>query len=270
MTMVLMLVAGMTLGMLVLMRARQIYRRDGHWAFLVTRTPWWDRRLTKVDLDGLPPAMRRWIGWAISEETPLRAVAVIASSRQSRIAPGRILSCRHVLAFPHGAVWRLHWAWLGLPAALSLSTEPTVQAVTTWRAGFVPIRRAGGLASQAMLSAQCATEAAVWTPAAFVSAPGVTMEEISPSRVAVGWEADGTGFRMEVEITPHGQPLLLTVEWGSMALMATPSGFEKHEGRLVARTITFEARPGSEPPPFSSARLETIRLVGPFIEHSHV
>lgn len=270
MTLVLFLLAVLVgLGALALMRARQIYRRDGHWAFLVTRIPWTDRTLSEANLDDMPPAARRWLVWAIGKTTPLRPVAVIASSRQSRIAPGCTLSCRQVLAFPHGAVWRLRWTRFGLPAALSMSSDPTAAEGTAWHAGLVTGRRAGSVAAQAMLAAQCAAEAALWTPAAFVNAAGVTMEESGPSMVAVTWEAGGTGFRMEIEMAPDGEPLLATVTSGSLTLVARPSGFEDREGTRVARAIALETREGSEQTPFALARLETIRHVGPFIGHSH-
>lgn len=270
MTLVLFLLAVLVgLGAFALMRARQIYRRDGHWAYLATRTPWTDRTLAEANLDEMPPAARRWLVWAIGETTPLRPVAVIASSRQSRIAPGCTLSCRQVLAFPHGAVWRLRWTRFGLPAALSLSTNPDGAKGTAWRAGLVPGRRAGNVASQAMLAGQCAAEAALWTPAAFISALGVTMEATGPSMVTVAWEAGGMSFRMAIEIAPDGEPLLVTVTSGSMTLVARPSGFEDREGTRVARAIALETREGSEPPPFALARLETIRPVDPFIGHSH-
>lgn len=255
-------------GLAAAIRARQIYRRDGYWAFLVTRTPWQDRTFADADLDHLPPPARLWLGWAAAETTALRPVAVVASSRQSALAPGA-LSCRQVLAFPHGAVWRLRWKQLGLPAALSLSTDKPGAAGTAWHAGLLPGRRAGSIASQSLLIAQCAAEAALWTPAAMACARGVTFEQRDPSTVSARWNVEDRDMQLRIEIAPDGEPRRLTITSGAVKLIATPSEFEDHEGVRIPRAIGFEVSAGEEPAPFSSARLEAIRPLGPFIGHSH-
>lgn len=196
-------------------------RADAAWAALAQSSSGEEQHFDPARLDGLPDAAQRYFKYAIKPGARLRTSAVIEMEGEfslSARAGYMPMRAREVLAFPRGFVWRPAIG-SGLMRFAGSDGYLDHEAWTRfWALGLVPVARvAGGRDMARSAAGRMLAEAALWTPAAILPAPGVAWEAVDDDTARVVIDHRGEAMSLDIIIAADGRPLSFAMQRWSNA-----------------------------------------------------
>ncbi|TNF62965.1 MAG: hypothetical protein EP307_05910 [Rhodobacteraceae bacterium] len=188
------------------------------WARLVTLQPANPETFAAEMVAALPEPARRYFGYTIRPETPLRPVVEIDMGGQfslgSKDAPNyQPMTARQILAAPEGFVWAMRTR-AGMPVSGSDSGRWTRFRIF----GVIPVARLGGDPDHTRSAfGRYVGEAAIWSPAALLPGPGVTWEAVDQNTARVTVTHGDLEQAVDVTVDAEGRPVEVTFQRWSNA-----------------------------------------------------
>ncbi|TNF21216.1 MAG: hypothetical protein EP318_08060 [Rhodobacteraceae bacterium] len=156
----------------------------------------------------LPEPARRYFGFTIQPQTPLRPVTVLemtgafglGTKADPRYQP---MVARQILAVPEGFVWSMHTRG-GLPVSGSDSGRWTRFRIF----GLIPVGRLGGDRDHRRSAfGRHIGEAAIWAPAALMPGPGVRWSAGDADTARVTVRHGTLEQAVDITVDPEGRPV---------------------------------------------------------------
>jgi hypothetical protein len=221
-------------------KVQAVRQRDAAWASLMSKTPWTDAPLDDDALAALPDPAQRFLRYAIPGDTPLRTVAVVATTS----AAGA--EAYTIIAAPHGWIRR---SYAGLVSKVS-GFSGLERLEQRWWGKLVPLT-----VRPADMAERAAIETVLWVPIALCGS-GVTWAGVDThtTQLTVNW-TDQT-IVLTLQIAENGK---LAAIKGTRH-RAVPRDFAVHGGLRVPTVVQIDDE---------TITLRHIRLVPPYKGHSH-
>ncbi|HEY5165155.1 MAG TPA: DUF6544 family protein [Acidimicrobiia bacterium] len=166
---------------------------------------------SESELDGLPPAVRRYFSAAIAPGTPLALSARLRMRGTIKIGRWLPFRAREVLAPHQGFVWPARVAGVIGGADGYADGDGRME----WKlAGLVTLAHADGPDVSRSAAGRGGAEA-VWVPTSLLPRYGVTWSASDETQIIAGFQVDDTPIEAHYQLDPDGRPRSIVFDrWG--------------------------------------------------------
>jgi hypothetical protein len=225
----------------------------------------------------LPEPARRYFSYVIEPGARLASTAVITMEGElslgSKQKPNyQPMRARQLLSLPGGLVWRVQMGTGMLRGAGSDGMIGQRSWTRFWLLNLIPVARAGGNPDHLRSSfGRVVAEAAIWTPAALLPAPGIVWSAVDADTARATVTHEGMTQEVDIRVNAEGQPAWVKIQRWSNAnpqgeFRLQPFGGQVSDFRKVdGYTLPFRVDGGNffgtqDYFPFYRARVQKIEL----------
>lgn len=251
---------------LLLESRRQVaFERDEAWAWVAARAPWQREEMDESRLSALPPALTRYLRFALPAPRRVETVAFVAVTAHYG---WRRTRCREALAVPFGVAGSFSSPAHG--GHFSLREEQAV--ARSWRLGLLERARESS-PDAAVLAERAAIHAAVWLPDALLTGESTGMAS-DGNKASVSLAVAAHRMTLTLTVDDDGRPRELTAAAAGApsrpGMTAFPEAFARLEGRTLPTVLRYSAPVRiADTLVHTRERLDGLRYALPWIGSGH-